>query len=86
MNQTPSSIRQLFAFICIFNGPHNPLELYNRFFDDMTEDIQDDKEGRLLCDLEGYFKTQGLSLETFGLPDRVTSNNRDEIVGEVDQD
>ncbi|XP_076043646.1 ATP-dependent DNA helicase PIF1-like [Oratosquilla oratoria] len=45
----PKQLRELFALICVFNGPANPTELFHQFEDQLIEDslIQETRENAI---------------------------------------
>ena len=68
MTLKPSQVRQIFAYICIFNKPHNIKKLFSDFIDDMKEDFEDDSIDKALDQIEIILKLHGLSCTSFGLP------------------
>jgi len=71
--QMPSQLRQLFAYICIFQVPHNAAQLWESFKDLMSEDYLQDYSSHTahqlaLHDILSTFHLHGCSLSTFDLP------------------
>lgn len=71
---SPAAMRQLFAFICVFNSSKDALSLWEKFKDDMTEDfrrLHTDRMSDLLAlqDLQKTLLCHGLKCQDFSLPD-----------------
>jgi len=93
--QMPYQLRQLIAFICIFQSPSNALDLWNIFKEAMPEDFlryeaPEEAYQLALQDISGTLKLHGYSLTSFNLPVPTTGDlllqNREEENGEVIQD
>ena len=73
--QMPGQIRSLFATICTFCDPSDPVELWNRFKPDMIEDFvhhrqltQETAERLALGDIDMILQQHGQSCSSLGLP------------------
>lgn len=74
----PSQLRELFATILIHGNPTNPMELYNKFKDDLYEDYTLDHslymaEQLTLRDIENHLIQFGKRCKDFKLPTPVDS-------------
>jgi len=71
--QMPYQLRQLFAFICIFQSPSNASNLWSLFKDAMSEDFvrcntPEEAYQLALQDISDTLKLHGFSLTSFELP------------------
>ena len=69
----PAQLRQLFSYICIFQSPHNALQLWNNFKDSMSEDYLRTQEPHIahqlaLRDISETLRLHGQDLTSFELP------------------
>ena len=72
--QMPVQLRQLFAYICIFQSPANALQLWNAFNDAMSEDYLRSQPTHIahqlaLQDILATLRLHGHNLSSFGLPE-----------------
>ena len=54
--------------LCIFNRPNNIQNMFNTFYEEMTEDIKGDKneiKNTLLNEFQGLFKNHNISCNDF---------------------
>lgn len=76
----PKQILDLFAFICVFCQPSDPLFLWNKYKESMKEDFifktLSDKiaENEALKEIEDVLKVHGCSLSDFNLPKHTAQN------------
>ena len=65
-------LRDLFATICVFCNPSNPLKLWEKFKEFMSEDYKhknmNDPESRALQEINEFLKVHSMCLGDFGLP------------------
>lgn len=71
--QMPYQLRQLFAYICIFQSPSNALNLWNIFKEAMSEDYLISYTAEIpyqltLQNISETLKLHGCSLSSFDLP------------------
>jgi len=89
--QMPYQLRQLFAYICIFQSPSNALDLWNLFKEAMCEDFLRSSTPEVayqlaLQDILGTLKLHGFSLSSFDLPSISNLNqprNKEETIQEI---
>ena len=79
-SKMPCQLRQMFAWMCIFNNVANPLELYLSFQQPLCEDYlfhNDMVESESLClrDIENILKLHGISCDKLGLPEPKSAYN-----------
>ena len=80
----PSTLRNLFASICVFSHPTNPLELFLKYKEQLIEDFLFQTKDNILAtnkcliQFEKYFKLHGKSCSSFQLPAPDTSLEFDE--------
>src|ERR1043165_6006181 len=71
--QYPRQLRFLFAVICIYCTPSDPMALYTQFEKDLYEDLQrtfthDESRNICLQDVDSILRTHGLNCGSIGLP------------------
>ena len=69
----PQQLRQIFAFICIFNSPKEPLHLFDNFKEFFIEDFRREfseicSEMKALQDIDSILRLHGLQCSDFNLP------------------
>ncbi|KAG5544393.1 hypothetical protein RHGRI_016971 [Rhododendron griersonianum] len=89
----PLSIRQLFCTILVYCAPINPLELFYKFEDDMTEDYisiqkftRDGARQVLLQALNAELESMGKNLHDFQLSHLLTSDSTTRVIPKEVQD
>ncbi|KAG5561561.1 hypothetical protein RHGRI_004566 [Rhododendron griersonianum] len=91
--QMPLSLRQLFCTILVYCAPINPLELFYKFEDDMTEDYisiqkftRDRARQVLLQALNAELESMGKNLYDFQLSHLLTSDSTTRVIPKEVQD
>ncbi|KAG5524887.1 hypothetical protein RHGRI_031532 [Rhododendron griersonianum] len=89
----PLSLRQLFCTIFVYCAPFNPLELFYKFEDDMTEDYisiqkftRDGARQVLLQTLNAELESMGKNLHDFQLSHLLTSDSTTRVIPKEVQD
>jgi hypothetical protein len=83
MVKMPQSLRNLFASICVWSHPTDPLFLFNKYKHQLIEDFQnfhhDETKSINLCliELQKYFRVHGKRCCNFGLPEPVNFDYED---------
>ena len=79
----PKVLRHLFASICIWSHPTDPLNLFNRYKQDLCEDFMhihnnvDISLNLCLIELQKYFRVHGKRCQNFCLPEPLNYDYED---------
>ena len=73
LTSMPSQLRHLYALICVFNSPRDPVDLYQQFENQLSEDfaMRDNVEiagQKVLRDIDFTLRAHGLCCRDLGLP------------------
>ena len=86
----PRQFRQIFALICIFNSPKNPVHLYQTFLEYIVEDFirifpGNVAERKALQDIESVFQMHGMKCTDYGLPEAGPIVNTEQVYNTEDE-
>ena len=84
----PKQLREMFAYICIFCQPAQPLKLWQDHFENLTLDYMRSHEettsiNKALHDINFIFKQHGMSCSSVGLP--VPLENSPEVYNQAEE-